>query len=102
MADRPTVEDIREEARRVRRVQAIVQVATSLLAQGRPSRSEGEALVALARRHILELFPGREDTYDILYGRRFRRLLDEYTRPDDPPGGLTRVRSFGRDSWPPA
>jgi len=96
MAERPTSEDIREEARRVRRVQAIVQVATSLLAQGRPSRSEGEALVAFARRSILELFPGREETYDILYGRRFRRLLDEHTRPDDPPGGLARVLPFDR------
>jgi len=80
----PTAEQIREEERRVRRVQRLVQVASSLLIQARLPRSEGEALVAFVRRSVLELFPGREETYEILYGRRFQRLLDEYTAQGPP------------------
>jgi hypothetical protein len=74
-----SAEAIRDEQRRVRRVQAIAHVTTSLLMQARLSRVDGEALVAYARDRILELFPGRDETYEILYGRRFRRLLDECT-----------------------
>lgn len=76
-----SAEAIRDEQRRVRRVQAIAHVTTSLLMQARLSRADGEALVAYARARILELFPGRDETYEILYGRRFRRLLDECTGP---------------------
>jgi hypothetical protein len=78
-AEQIRADQIREEERRVRRVQRLVQVASNLLIQSRLPRAEGEALVALVRRSILELFPGREDTYEILYGRRFQRMLDEYT-----------------------
>jgi hypothetical protein len=74
-----SAEAIRDEQRRVRRVQAIAHVTTSLLMQARLSRVDGEALVAYARDRILELFPGRDETYEILYGRRFQRLLDECT-----------------------
>ena len=59
-----TPEAIRDEQRRVRRVQAIAQVTTSLLMQARMSRTDGEALVAYARARILELFPGRDETYE--------------------------------------
>jgi hypothetical protein len=31
---------------------------------------------------VLELFPGREETFEIVYARRFQRLVDEFTRPD--------------------
>jgi hypothetical protein len=79
-----SAEAIRDEQRRVRRVQAIAHVTTSLLMQARLSRSDGEALVAYARERILELFPGRDETYEILYGRRFRRLLDECALTDRP------------------
>ena len=81
-----SAEAIREEQRRVRRVQAIAHVTTSLLMQARLSRTDGEALVAYARERILELFPGRDETYEILYGRRFRRLVDECTDTDRPGG----------------
>jgi hypothetical protein len=29
------------------------------------------------RRFALNLFPGKEETFDIIYVRRFRRLLNE-------------------------
>lgn len=76
-----TVEELRDEHRRVRRVQAIVALASNLIMQAHLSRTEGEAVVAAARARILELFPGRDGTYEILYAHRFQRLLEEFTGP---------------------
>jgi hypothetical protein len=89
-----TPRDVLEESRRVRRAQFIVNLAASLIAQGDLTRSEAQALVAAARGWVLELFPGREETFEILYGRRFARLLDECTRPDPPEQGPARIIPF--------
>lgn len=63
----------------MRHLRFIVDFTTAVLQQTPISRPEGEALVAAARARILELFPGREDTYEIVYSRRFARLLDACT-----------------------
>jgi hypothetical protein len=88
-----TVEELRDEHRRVRRVQVIVALASNLIMQAGLSRVEGEAVVAAARDRILDLFPGRDGTYETLYGRRFGRLLDEFTQPSQP-SGIARVIPF--------
>ena len=89
----PSVEELRDEQRRIRRVQIIVDFTTSILLQSGLSRREGEELVAAARDRILDLFPGREDTYEILYSRRFARLLDSCTAPE-PEESRGRPRPF--------
>jgi hypothetical protein len=43
------------------------------------SRHEAEAVVAHAREVILQLFPDGEQTYEVVYARRFRRLIEECT-----------------------
>ena len=47
------------------------------------TRSDAEHLVAVVRQQILALFPDGEQTYELVYGPRFRRLIDEFvsTRP---------------------
>lgn len=77
----PATHDIQEEDRRVRHVRLIVNFTAGVIMQGELTRAEAEALVSAARARILELFPGREDTYEVLYSRRFARLLDEFTHP---------------------
>jgi hypothetical protein len=67
---------------RIRMVRIIVNFTSSVIMQSTLPRREGEALVASARAKILELFPGRDATYERVYGRRFRRLLDEFTIPE--------------------
>ena len=47
--------------------------------QSSMSRSEAEQLVSIVRAQILAFFPGREQTFEVVYARRFRRLIDEYT-----------------------
>lgn len=78
----PSVEELRDEQRRIRYVQFIVDLTTSVIMQSEMTRREAEDLVASAREKILSLFPGREETYEILYGRRFARLVETCTRPD--------------------
>lgn len=82
MLDMPTREEIEDEQRRARRVRQIVDFTCAMIGQGQLPRRDAEELVAAARARILELFPGREQTYEIVCAPRFRRMLDEFTRPD--------------------
>ena len=84
-----TPEEIEDEARRARYVRLIVDFTSSVIMQSSLGRGEAEALVGAARRKVLELFPGRDETFEILYARRFRRLVDEFTRPDGPRAVIT-------------
>ncbi|MGE5360197.1 MAG: hypothetical protein ACM3NQ_14365 [Bacteroidales bacterium] len=92
--DQPTGEQIEDERRRARRVRLIVDFTCALIAQTRPQRADAEQMVQAARLRILELFPGREETYEIVCAPRFRRILEEFTRPDaepprpEPPRGV--------------
>ncbi len=77
-----TNEELRDEERRVRHVRMIVDLTCSVIMQGRIARAEAQALVTAARQRILELFPGRDETYELLYARRFQRLVEECTEPE--------------------
>jgi hypothetical protein len=80
-----TPEQLADEAKRARKVRQLVDVTTSLIMQSRMPRKEAEALVEAVRGKILELFPDAEETYEVIYSRRFRRIIDEYAGPDAPP-----------------
>ena len=64
----PTAHELLDEERRVRH---IVGFTSAMIMQGSVTRAEAVEIVAAARARILELFPGREQTYEILYHRRF-------------------------------
>jgi hypothetical protein len=42
------------------------------------SRAEAEQLVDSVRDRILSLFPDGATTYEVVYARKFRRLIDEF------------------------
>ena len=77
-----TLREIEDEQRRARYVRVIVDLTAAIIMQSRMSRHEAEALIRAARQKVLQLFPGREETYELLYAPRFSRLLDEFTRTD--------------------
>jgi hypothetical protein len=91
----PSVEELRDEQRRLRYVQFIVDLTTNIIMQSEMTRQEAEDLVASAREKILLVFPGREETYEILYARRFARLVETCTRPH-PPERRGRLIPFRR------
>jgi hypothetical protein len=86
----PTPEELADETRRIRRVRLVVDLTAGLIMQGGFGRREAEALVGIARQTVLNLFPGSEPTYEIVYARRFQRLLDEFARPE-PAAGATVI-----------
>lgn len=70
--------DADEENRRYRRLQAIVALATAQLSQD-PGLTPGEGigLILWAREQAVELFPGKGDTFDLIYRPRLVRILQE-------------------------
>jgi len=66
----------------------IVDLTSSVIMQGGIDREEAEALVAATRRRSLELFPGKEDTFDLILAPRFDRLIHEFVGPAPPPNVL--------------
>jgi hypothetical protein len=73
----PTPEQLDDEARRLRQIRHLVDMATSLIAQSSMSRDEAENLVAFVRGRVLMLFPDDEGTYELIYAPRFSRLIEE-------------------------
>ncbi len=72
--------EILEETRKVRRLQLVVDLVTSVLWQSDIPVEEAAELVAATRRFALSLFPDKGPTYDLLYKPRFQRLLAEKYR----------------------
>jgi hypothetical protein len=76
----PTPEAIAEESRRVHRLGLVVQMALGVIAQGNLPYQEASELVMATRRLALQLFPGKEETYDLIYHPNFQRLMREVYR----------------------
>ncbi|HEV2493048.1 MAG TPA: hypothetical protein VG204_08255 [Terriglobia bacterium] len=72
--------EIAEENRKVRRLQLVVDLVTNLLWQSDIPFEEASELVAQTRQFALNLFPDKEQTYDLIYQSRFRRVLAEKYR----------------------
>ena len=73
-------DEIREENRKVRRLQIVVGLVTNVIRQSDLPIEEALELVANTRQFALQLFPDKESTYDLIYQPRFRRLLSEKYR----------------------
>ncbi len=76
----PSKEEIDEESRRVRRLRIVVGLALQVIAQGGMPIQEAHDLAAATRRMALQLFPGKEDVYDLIYRPKFQRLINEVYR----------------------
>jgi hypothetical protein len=76
-----TPEELREEQRRLRRLQIMVNMVMSVIGQD-PSLTvdEASAMVADTRRAALAMFPGKELAFDLLYRPRLQRLMRERFR----------------------
>lgn len=71
---------IAEETRRLRRLQLTVRLVMQVISQGDLPFEEASGMVAATRRVALNLFPGKEMAYDLLYQPRLRRLLAQKYR----------------------
>lgn len=73
--DRSRDAAIAEESRRIRRLQLTVRLVMSVISQGSLPFEEASKMVAATRQVALNLFPGKEEAYDLLYQPRLQRLL---------------------------
>ena len=76
----PSEAEIQAEARKVRRLQIVVDLVSNVIRQSEMPLGEASELVAATRRFALNLFPDKAQTYDLIYQPRFRRLLIEKYR----------------------
>src|SRR3972149_5347306 len=65
------------EERKLRRLRRAMDVAAILLRQVDLSLEEAQDVVNHAKRTALQLFPDKEETFDLIYRPPFRRMLVE-------------------------
>lgn len=76
---RPGKKEIEEENRRIKTLRLLVDFSLAYLAQTNLPLEEAQAVVKAVKKQALRLFPEKEETFDLIYLPRFRRLLrDKY------------------------
>ncbi len=70
-------EQLAEEQRKMRLLRIIVDLTAAVLRQGNLTTPEAIDLIQATRKRVLELFPGKEDAYDLIYRPRFERIIQE-------------------------
>jgi len=81
--DRPIAADkeaLLAEERNLRRLSRAMDLAAALLWRVNLTLEEAQDVVNHAKHTALELFPDKEETFDLIYGSRFRRILVEKYR----------------------
>ena len=74
---KPDKEAVRAEEFRLKRLRYLMDFTAALLWQADLTLVQAQKLIADAREKALELFPDKGETFDLLYGSRFRRILAE-------------------------
>jgi hypothetical protein len=73
----PDDEALRAEELRLKRLRYLMDFTAALLWQADLTLAQAQKLVADAREKALELFPDKGETFDLIYGSRFRRIVVE-------------------------
>jgi len=66
-----------DEERKMRHLRVIVDLTAAVLSQEKITIDEALDLINGTKRAVLSLFPDKEHTFDIIYGKRFERILRE-------------------------
>jgi len=80
MASMADQEALLAEEKKLRRLGRAMDVAVMLLWKVNLTLEEAQDVIHHAKRTALQLFPDKEDTFDLIYGPRFRRVLVEKYR----------------------
>ena len=74
---KPDKEAVRAEEFRLRRLRYLMDFTAALLWQADLTLVQAQKIITDAREKALELFPDKGETFDLIYGTRFRRILIE-------------------------
>ena len=70
-------EALLDEERKLRRLRRAMDLTAALLWRVDLTLEEAQDVVNHAKQTALKLFPDKEETFDLIYGSRFRRILTE-------------------------
>lgn len=73
-------EDIREENRKIRELRFVVDLAMNIIMQTPVTIIEASQLVEGVKRVASNLFPGKEELFELIYRPRFQRAIAEKFR----------------------
>jgi hypothetical protein len=72
------IEALREEEKKLRLVRFIVDLNQAILMQQADlTLREAFDILSNTRKAVLNLFPGKEDVFELIYTPRFRRIIRE-------------------------
>jgi hypothetical protein len=71
----PTQAEIDEESRMIRRLRILVQLTVETIAEGGLSPEQASEMIAATRKIALDMFPGKERAFDLLYRPQFQRVM---------------------------
>ena len=77
---KPTQAEIDEESRRIRRLRILVYLTLDTISSGDLTPEDASGMIAATRRVALEMFPGKEDAFDLIYRPQFQRLMNAVYR----------------------
>jgi hypothetical protein len=96
--------ELAEEARKIRRLQIMMNMVISVISQDpKMTLEEASEMAADARRAALAMFPGKELAYDLIYRPRLQRICTlSNTARTRPSMELITSTGFvsGRGQWP--
>ncbi len=69
--------DILAENKKIRKARLMVDLACSMLAQSELTQVEMMNLIRATRITVLQLFPGKDNTFDLIYKPRLERIMNE-------------------------
>ncbi len=69
--------EIREENRRIRYLRFLVDFSILSIQQDDLSLEEAQNLVEDVKKAACNLFPGKEETFELIYRPRFNRVIEE-------------------------
>jgi hypothetical protein len=69
--------EIKIENKKIKTLRLLVDTTCLQLSQGTLTREESWDLVEKVKQWAVILFPGKEETFDLIYRPRFRRIIEE-------------------------
>jgi hypothetical protein len=69
--------EIREENRKIRYLRFLIDFSILSIQQDALHLEEAQELVEEAKRAACSLFPGKEETFELIYRPRFNRVIEE-------------------------
>jgi hypothetical protein len=76
----PKKEEIREENRKIRYLRFLVDFSLNYIARSDMSPEDALNLVERVKKQACILFPGKEETFEIIYRPRFQRVIHQKFR----------------------